>query len=795
MPSKNPLEIKEAQYDAVVCGGGIPGVCAAIAAARAGIKVALTEQRPILGGNSSSFALVPPHGAASMWHNRMAREGGLLEELLMEYAYRSPFADNRRIWDLILSEWCEREPNLDLYLNTRVDGVETRDNRIESVQITQASTEISYSLDARVFVDATGDGYVAASAGADSRIGREGKTDLGERLAPDQGDSKTLPCALYMVAQKRSRPVPFVPPAWATVHEDCSAFPHRPHSVEKFASGKSLNEDGSAIQLFWWFSLGGERNTIKDSETIYTELVQEAIGVWDHLKNRCTQETREALECYEAVWWSPFPLRRESRRVLGDYMLVEDDIFNPKLFEDRIGYGGWPVDVHPPEGIRSQEPPCDQTFVNELYSLPFRMMYSRNVDNLMLAGRCISASHVAMGSIRVMNTLGAAAEAVGIAAAICVERETIPRNVAKERMHELQQRLLKEDAHIIQLKNQDPLDLALQAQATANSALQYRSENPDGFLELAYDLAQQVPVNSGRVDTVSILVKSENAETTSLAGKVFLSKKLARFDGSEAIRSFDVAIESGEEKWIDIAVNTDIPEDQLLWVAVEKRPGIYWGYSREEAFNSRFAVQFFGERVALPSHGLARVAPRDNNWFPINHNGRLPAEVHRWIDQTIGIEYDRKVRATLCHKLSPEPEPYTARNAINGVSRAEDWPNIWISNPDEALPQSLTLSWEKPKTISEIRLTFDTDLCAPDRCYGWPREAHRFVFPVPECVKAYRVSASRGNGWEEVLRVDDNYNRRRVHTLDSAIEASQLRITVLSTHGSPSARLYEIRVY
>ncbi|EMI15299.1 hypothetical protein RMSM_07774, partial [Rhodopirellula maiorica SM1] len=269
-----------------------------------------------------------------MWHNRMAREGGILEELLMEYAKRSPVADNRRIWDLILREWCEREPNLDLYLNTRLDDCETDDNRIRSVDITQHSTESSFRLVSPLFVDGTGDGLLAAAAGADFRIGREGRDEFGESLAPPQGDDKTLPCALYVVAHRREHPIPYSPPEWAVTHDDCGAFPHRPHVVDKFSQGKSLNQDGSAIQLFWWFSLGGERDTIKDSEEIYQDLVKEAMGVWDHLKNRCTPETRKAMECYEAVWWSPFPLRRESRRVMGDHLLIEKDIFEARLFED-----------------------------------------------------------------------------------------------------------------------------------------------------------------------------------------------------------------------------------------------------------------------------------------------------------------------------------------------------------------------------------------------------------------------------------------------------------------------------
>ena len=791
----NNLELKKVQYDLVVCGGGIPGVCAAITAARREVKVALIENRPILGGNSSSLALVPPHGAAAFWHNRMAREGGIMEEVMIEYAARSPLADNRRIWDMILQEWCVREPNLDLYLNTRVNDVEMEDNCIQSVGVTQHSTETLYHLSAPLFVDATGDAYVADAAGAEFRVGREGREEFGERLAPESGDSKTLPCALYLIAHRRDNPMPFKAPDWAKKRESCGAFPHRPHVVDKFARGKRLNEEGSAIQLFWWCSLGGERDIIKESETIQAELEAEAFGVWDHLKNHCTEETREALECYEAVWWSPFPLRRESRRVMGDTMLIESDIFEPNLFEDRVSHGGWPVDVHPPEGLRSKDPPCDQTFLNELYSVPFGIMYSRNIDNLMLAGRCISVSHVAMGSIRVMNSLGAAAQAVGMAASICIEKGAKPREVRERHMAELQQRLLKEDVYIISLPNQDPEDLALGASISTSSDLSVSAEKPDGFLELRYDLAQQLPLSKGRIETVSVLLKSARSDTCSVNIRIFESGKLARFDNRDALAEAELSIGPGEERWLDVEVNRVFNEKALLWICLGKQPGVSWGYSNQEAFNSRFAARFNGALEPKPSHGMARIAPMKDDWIPINHNGRLPRELHEWMEDTVGLKYDRKVRAMFCCKITPSSKPYFGENVISGIARAEDWPNIWISNPSKGFPQDITLKWDGPQTVSEVILTFDTDLCAPDRCFGWPREAYRFPFPVPQCVKDYRILSRDGDNWQELLSIEGNYHRRRAHRLDDPVRTEELRVEILCTHGSNTARIYEIRVY
>ncbi|GAB5559818.1 MAG: hypothetical protein SynsKO_14650 [Synoicihabitans sp.] len=789
------MDYKKLSYDLVVCGGGIPGVCAAITAARNGIKVALTEQRPLLGGNSSSLALVPPHGAASLWHNRHAREGGILEELLQEYAFRSPFADNRCIWDFILSEWCHREPNLDLYLNARLSSADSKNNRVVSTTIVQTSTETEYVFTAPLFVDATGDAFLADAVGAELRRGREAQAEFGESLAPDIGDSKTLPSALYMIAHRRSRPAPFTPPEWVPKHEGCGDFPHRPHSVGKFAKGKALSEDASAIQLFWWCSLGGERDTIKDNEEIYRDLVAEAMGIWDHLKNHCTPETREALKYYEAVWWSPFPLRRESRRVMGDHILIESDIFAPKVFDDRVSYGGWPVDVHPPEGIYSKEPPCDQTFVNELYSVPFGIMYSRNIPNLMLAGRCISTSHVAMGSIRVMNSLGAAAQAVGAAAAICVERHIDPRQVRSDHIAELQQRLLKADSHILSLRNADPHDLALEATVSTSSSLQFQVGSTDGFVELDYDLAQQIPVSEDRINTVSILLKSTADTDTHVDIALLTSTKLGRFTNQNPIHESQAILKPGEERWVTVDVNADVTPQNLLWIRVGRNPDVQWGFSHHEDVGARFAARFNGDLTARPSHGKAQVAPVTDDWFPLNHNGRLPHELHDWVSDKIGMKFDRRVRATFCHRIDPPSRPYQGANATNGVSRPEDWPNIWISDPTQSLPQSLDLAWTEPKSIREIYLTFDTDLDAPDRCYGWPREEHRFVFPVALCVKDYRVLGQIDGAWTELLHITDNFNRRRIHQLDAPMDVTALRVEVLSTHGDASARIYEIRAY
>jgi len=792
------MQTKSLKFDVVVCGGGLPGVCAAIAAARHGAQVALVEGRPVLGGNSSSEARVSPHGAVAHWHNRMARETGIVEELMMEYAARTPNADNRQLWDLLLREWCEKEDNLTLFLNTQVIEVSTENGIIKCVRAVQVTTETTLCLYAKIFVDATGDGFVAAEAGATYRIGREARDEFSETLAPITGDQRTLGSALYLIAYRRDYPVHFTPPSWAKKYLSCSSLPQRPHDIHFIKTINALSKDESAYQIFWWVSSGGGKDVVHDAEEIYFDLLAELMGVWDHLKNHCTPETREALRCYDLVWWPSVALKREYRRVEGDYIIREGDLFEPKMYFDRVAYGGWPIDLHPPEGIRSKEPPCTQVFLNGLYSIPYRALYSRDVGNLFLAGRCISATHVAMASLRVMCTLAVAAQAVGTAAAMCACRNIKPREIIEKGLiKELQQRLLRDDVYIIGLRNEDPDDLARMARVETTSDASLLVEDTDGYLELVYDVGQQVCVSDGPITAVSVRLKSTLMKPTTVRLELYQSSKIGHL-GKKAplLARRDVVLPPKGEGWFSVTgLNIEVDEPMLLWVCLRAHRGVYWGYSRKEAFGTRFAVRYSGPLIPKPADGKALIAPFQESWFPINHCGRLPEELHDWIESTIGIESGRKVRATLNVRFNPVQRPYKGENVINGIARAEDFPNIWISDPAKGLPQSLTLVWDSPRRIREILLTFDTDLDAPERMFGWPREKFRFPFPVPECVKEYTIEVYKGGRWRHILHIENNYHRRRRHKLEKPVIADKIRITVLKTNGAASARIYEVRVY
>jgi len=444
---------KNLDADVVVVGGGMAGVCAAIAAARNGASVVLIQDRPVLGGNSSSEIRMHIVGADchGSRNDTDARETGILEELRLECAVRNP-QRSASIWDLLLYEWIKREPNIVLLLNTSCIGVKmASENLIDAVIALRNSTEDLFTVRGKVFIDCSGDGRLGAEAGAEFRKGREGRDEFGESLAPPKPDNKTMGSSILFITRKHDRPMPFKPPNWIRKFPRCEDLPYRAHSSWEYG--------------YWWVEWGGELDTIKDKERIRDELLAIALGVWDHIKNSGLHPESEnwALE-----WIGFLPCKRESRRFIGDYILTQHDLQRGEVFEDGVAYGGWPIDLHPPEGIDTKEPPNIAVKV-PLYNIPFRCLYSRNIDNLLFAGRNISATHVAFGSTRVMGTCSVMGQAVGTAAALCVRYNCTPRELGKEAIKDLQQLLLKQDAYIIGVSNSDPYDLARMAEVKASS--------------------------------------------------------------------------------------------------------------------------------------------------------------------------------------------------------------------------------------------------------------------------------------------------------------------------------------
>ena len=452
LPKRHSLET-----DLLVAGGGLAGVCAALAAARHGARVVLVQDRSVLGGNASSEIKMHVVGADCHGNKPGVREGGIIEELRLEDAARNP-ARSYAQWDLLLYEKVKLEPNITLLLDTAVVAVAKENGAIRSVRAVRHATEDEFVVQARFFADCTGDGRLGVEAGAEYRHGREAKGEYDESLARETADRQTLGSSILLLGRRHDQPQPYVAPTWIRRfrRED---FRHRPiHSYE---------------YGYWWLEWGGQLDTIKDNETIRHELFRIALGVWDYIKN---SGDHPAAANWVLDWIGTLPGKRESRRFLGPHVLTQNDVLGGRIFPDQVAHGGWPIDLHPPSGVDvPDEEPYTPTRFAHIYTLPLRCYHSRNVPNLFFAGRNISATHVAFASTRVMATCAVGGQAVGTAAALLVAQQAGPEIAAAttpEFVRRLQQALLRDDVWLPGLRNEHPADLARTAAVAASS------ENP-----------------------------------------------------------------------------------------------------------------------------------------------------------------------------------------------------------------------------------------------------------------------------------------------------------------------------
>jgi len=440
------------EADLLVAGGGLAGVCASLAAARNGAKVILVQDRSRLGGNSSSEVKMHVVGANAHKGRPGWREGGIIEELKLDDAVRNP-QRCWELWDLLLYEKVISEPNITLLLDTTVFAAHTAGGRIEEVRARCDRSEHLYRIRAKLFCDCTGDSRLALEAGAEMRWGRESRREFGESLAPAEADRQTQGSSILFTSRQHDRPMPFTAPKWARkVTADQLRF-RKPASWE---------------YGYWWIEWGGQHDTVRDNERIRFELLSIVMGVWDYIKN--SGDLPESAN-WALNWVGMLPGRRESRRIVGDHILTQADLMKGD-FPDAVAIGGWPMDDHPPGGFdRPDLAPNTSVLPPEVYNIPLRVLYSRNVSNLFVAGRNISASHVAFSSTRVMATCGAVGQAAGTAAALCLRHGLAPRALANDRsrVEELQQTLLLDDQTVRGLRNGDPHDLARSAQIRASA--------------------------------------------------------------------------------------------------------------------------------------------------------------------------------------------------------------------------------------------------------------------------------------------------------------------------------------
>jgi hypothetical protein len=412
-------------FDVCVIGGGFAGICAAIASARNGAKTAIVHDRPVFGGNASSEVRMWICGA----HGKHNKETGLIEEIQLENQYLNPSL-NYSIWDGVLYAKVHFQPNLTAFMNCTCNNAEMDGNRIKSITAWQLTSQSWHTIKASLFIDCSGDSILAAVTPALSRSGREARDEFGEDIEPANADKKTMGSSLLLQMRRTSENQPYVAPKWAYKFTSPEDIPNR--------------LDGLKATNFWWLEIGGLKDTISDAELIRDELMKVAYGVWDYYKNFAPEHEKIAYWALE--WIGALPGKRESRRYIGDHVLTQNDVRDGGLFDDIVAYGGWPMDDHHPAGLLYPGEPTIFHPAPSPYGIPFRSLYSRNIENLLFAGRNISVTHAALSSTRVMATCSLLGQAVGTAAAICIRRGVDPRSLGVGApLRELQETLMDDD--------------------------------------------------------------------------------------------------------------------------------------------------------------------------------------------------------------------------------------------------------------------------------------------------------------------------------------------------------------
>jgi FAD dependent oxidoreductase len=746
---------KSITTDLVIVGGGLSGVCGAITAARQGIKVVLVQDRPVLGGNASSEVRLWVLGATSHMgnNNRWAREGGVIDELLVENLYRNP-EGNPLIFDTIILEKVISEPNITLLLNTAVYEVaKNDDDTIASVTALSSQNQTTYMLSAPLFCDASGDGVVGFLSGAAFRMGAESMEEFGEKFAPSVEYGELLGHSLYFYSKDVGKPVRYIAPNFA-------------HDVtQKVPKFKSFNAKDFGCRL-WWVEYGGRLDTVHDTEEIKWELWKVIYGVWDYIKNSGNFPEAENLTL---EWVGTIPGKRESRRFEGDYMLIQQDIVEQRPKPDVVAFGGWSIDLHPADGVFSEKPGCNQWHSKGIYDIPYRSLYSKNIKNLFLAGRIISASHVAFGSSRVMATAAHIGQAVGMAAVLATKNKLNPRDIYTEGLIQILQKELLKTGHFLPNRHlNDEKDLVQTATITASSALSLAeiSEKEGYFTPLSISVAQMIPIQVGQVLNTTINVNG--LEETILEVELRISQSPNNHTPEVSLAKKSMLIAKGRNaltiNWEKIEIETP----QYLYLVFHKNEKIELPRSEKRitgilsVFNTiNKAVSNYGKQTPPEDIGVDAF----EFWTP----QRRPE------GQNIALKCD------------PPIEAFAVGNIRNGMARPTNQPNAWVADFEDKNPY-LMLNWNEKQVISNIVLVFDAD-------FDHPLESVLMTHPEtvsPFCVQNYCLFDDQNT---LVFEKKGNHQSHNLIQFEKTIFTKSLRIEIEHPSVNAPASVFDVRCY
>lgn len=708
--SKREITKIEKSFDLVVVGGGMAGVCCAITAARQGIKVALVQDRPVLGGNSSSEVRLWVLGATSHMgnNNRWSREGGVIDEILVENTFRNK-EGNPVLFDMVLVDKVLAEKNIELFLNTIVFDVDKSSEKvISSVTAFNPQNQTEYSFTAELFADCSGDGIVSYLSGASYRIGAEDKEENMELFAPDKDEyGELLGQSIFFYMKDTGKAVKYVAPDFAL--KDVESIIPKLMKPEYFSS----NQYGCK---YWWLEYGGRIDTIHDTEAIKFELWKVVYGIWNYIKNsgKYPDSANYTLE-----WVGLIPGKRESRRFKGHYMLTQQDVIEQRNHYDSVAYGGWSIDLHPADGVYSDKNGCNQWHSKGIYPIPYRSYVSSDLENLFLGGRLICASHVAFGSSRVMGTCAHGGQAIGVAASLCIKQKKKPADfINLEEIKKVQRVLISTGQYIPQLKlnGYGGKVSTCKIQVSSELSLSELKDNGDYF-RLDYPAAMLLPIK-GNIPKMQLKVRS--SEVTDLTVQLRTSSKPFNFTPDVILFVKSYSLIKGEQM-LNIEFDGINVEKGYYFISFLQNSCVELAESDQLITGIKSVFNY--QNPAVSNYGIQR---------PPKNIGVETFELWCPMRRPKGKNFALKFESPL--------NSFSAINLKNEFFRPVVGTNAWVASFDDKTP-TVTLRWDETQAIERICLFFDTDA---DHAMENVQMGH-YDAVVPLCVKEYEIADDKGS--------------------------------------------------
>ena len=742
------VQMTEYRCDLLVAGAGIAGMCAAVAAARKGLDVILINDRSVLGGNASSEIGIGISGSSHHGLNPAiyAKESGLVEEIrLMKLKYNETQGYGEgALSDAVFFDFIYNEKNIRLMLNVLVENCEVTDKKITKCIARHCVNNEVYSFVADNYIDSTGNGTLALTAGASFMIGREGKDEFNEYWAPEKADKCTMGNTVYFEVGTADHEIKYKPPKFA-------------HDVTKLSFFKDINKPEnfrgfSPNGPHWAYEYGGHLDILHDHNKTEDEMRKLIYGIWDYIKN--SGKYPEAKNKYLKHVFAKAGTR-ESRRFIGDYILNENDVENKVNFEDSVAIGGWPMDIHAVKGIYDEAPASNFVPVTGTYNIPFRSMYSKDIDNLMLAGRDISVTHIALGSTRVMATCGAIGQAVGTCAYFCKKYDITPREVANSNViKELQHELLYDDQTILHLYDSEHENFT----ATATSEMKYENTDFSEFIPLERDYCLALMSDTENIDSIDMEFKV--LKDTVLKYKILGGVHPETYIPSEVIKEESIKLEKTENTWFTLPISSNVSADSKVYITLLKNDDIEVAVSKNRVMGA----------VTLRMHTPENHDKKNHDSMPLPKGLEWNYTDHQY----------EKTRNILFKNIIPQQHVFGAYNAVNGYARPYGHQNIWM--PENTAPHTLTLTAIKPVDAKYLSVIFDDSLDVDEK----------ITTPHKTLAKEYTIRMKDKNG-EKTIEEEDNYLRAPKYKID-AEDIEKIEITIKGSYGSP-AGIYGIRLF